>query len=263
MAAGYDDDDEVPVAAMSPGDLRAEAASRRAAEAGLRDSARAYRRTAYEESRAADQCGHEAVFLDQAATALAALQQARGQLPALEAAAEGAVTARRIAEDRLRDAARNLTRRQAEEKRCEKPGTSPEVRDEAAVRTRRAERTRDEELAALAREQARCGKADAELAACQLAVSELETAWSAAAWRAQHPGEAPRTGPMPFGGMTAADMTEEERQLMGGLLMFASLGRADPAPAKPDPAEVLRDQTRFRSVGLPGGRAMILPPRMP
>jgi hypothetical protein len=252
------DDDEVAVAAMSPEDLRAVAASRRAAEADLRASARRYRSMAYEEGRAADQRGHEAVFLDQAAAALAVLQQARRELPALEAAAEGAVTAKRLADDRYRRAAGNLTRRQAEERRAGKQGTSPEQRDEAAVRVLRASRTVDEERAALAAGEAASVKADQALAAKLLEVGDLENVWAAAAWRAEHPGEAPRTSPIARGAVTAADMTEEERQLMGGLGLLAGLSRGESAPAKPDPAATLRDQGRFRVLG-PG---VIVPPRM-
>jgi hypothetical protein len=253
------DDDEVPVADMSPGDLRAEAASRRAAEAGLRDSARRYRHMAYEEGRAADQCAHEAVFLDQAAVALAALEQAREELPALEAAAEGAVTAERLADDRLRRAAKNLTRRQAEERRCEKPGTSPELRDEAEVRTRRASKTVDEERQALAREHALRVQAEQRLAGHQLQLAGLENAWAAAAWRAQHPGEAPRTSPIALGVTSAADMTGEERQLIGGLALLGGLGRSQGAPLPPDRAAILKDQSRWRVLG-PG---VLIPPEQP
>jgi|HubBroStandDraft_6_1064221.scaffolds.fasta_scaffold00231_24 hypothetical protein len=261
-----DDDAPLPVATMSPDDLRAEAAGRRAAQANLRDSAAQYRRLAYEEGRAADQCGYEAGFLDEAAAALGMLLHARRELPALESAAEGAVTSERLADDKLRKAAKNLTRRQADERRLDgRADVSPEVRDEAAVRTRRASRTVDAERAALAAEHARRQQADLKLNELQLRLAGLETAWAAAAWRAQHPGEAPRTSPMMLGGVTAADMTGEERQFLGGALalMAASSFRADPAPAKPDPGEVIRDQTRFRSIGLPGGRGVIIPPRAP
>ena len=232
----------------------------------MRDSAAQFRRAAYEESRAADQCGYEAGFLDEAATALGMLLHARQNLPALEAAAEGAVTSERVADDKLRNAVKNLTRRQADERRLDgRANVSPDVRDEAAVRTRRASRTVDEDRAALATGHARRQQAELALNELQLRLAGLETAWAAAAWRAQHPGEAPRTSPMMLGGVTAADMTDEEREFMGGMLtlMAASTFRDSPAPVKRDRGEVLKDQTRFRSVGLPDGRAMILPPKLP
>ena len=199
----------------------------------MRDSAAQFRRAAYEESRAADQCGYEAGFLDEAATALGMLLHARQNLPALEAAAEGAVTSERVADDKLRNAVKNLTRRQADERRLDgRANVSPDVRDEAAVRTRRASRTVDEDRAALATGHARRQQAELALNELQLRLAGLETAWAAAAWRAQHPGEAPRTSPMMLGGVTAADMTDEEREFMGGMLtlMAASTFRGEPRP---------------------------------
>jgi len=57
------DEDALDVASMTVDDLRAEAASRRAAEADLHASARGMRERAEDEDRAADECGHEARLL--------------------------------------------------------------------------------------------------------------------------------------------------------------------------------------------------------
>lgn len=259
MTTGYEDD-VIPVDGMSPEDLHAEALARQASSAGLRASEKQYKRIAYEEGRAADQCAHEAALLEAAAAALAAFRAEDGKTAGIEAAAEGAVAAGRAAEDRVRRAKRNLARRRAESQRTENDKhADPSALDEAAVRVHSAEATlqreKDAQLAELGRQQ----RAEQALDTHQQGVRELESAWSAAAWRASHPGEAPRTGPVPFGAVTAADMTDEERQLMTGWTMMAAMSGRDTAPASLTRAELMRDQTKMRALN----RHVIIPPRMP
>ncbi len=90
-------------------------------------------------------------------------------------------------------------------------------------------------------------------------VARLKTAYAKAARAAAIPGVAPRTSVLPVGIGRPEDMTPEERQLVGGLALLAGLGRSESAPAKPDPAEARKDQTRWRVIG-PG---VLIPPRMP
>jgi hypothetical protein len=102
-------------------------------------------------------------------------------------------------------------------------------------------------------------EAERELITHRQLVAGLQTAYAKAARGAAFPGVAPRTSVLPMGIGRPEDMTPEERQLIGGLALLAGLGRSESAPAKPDPAEALKDQSRWRALG----PDVLIPPRMP
>jgi hypothetical protein len=243
------DEDVLDVAAMSVDDLRAEAASRRAAEADLHASAREIRERAEDEDRAADQCGHEARLLTAAAVAKEALNGARSDLAGAKANAEGLLVERRTAEDTYLKAKRNHDRRQAEQKRLEGRAGAFADRDDAAVRTSHAATSLAEETPKRDGAVARHEQAERDVTACELAVSQAETAFAAAAWWAENPGPAPRTQP----GMTDAEKTLFAQVMIANVLQNS---RQAP-PARMD--EALRDQTRMRAVP-DRGNGTIIPP---
>jgi len=257
-----DDEDVIDVLASSPEDLRAEAASRREAEAGLRASAKYYRQSAAEESREADRCALEAKLLAEAAVALDVLHNARAALAGVEARAEGLLAARRAAEDRCLQAKRNHDRRLAEEKRLAgRADVSFAARDEAAVRTARAAASLAEQTPKRDAAQREHDQAEQAVTACKIELSRAETAWETAAWRAQYPPAAARTEPILLGGAGVADMTEEEQGLIG-MLALAMAGSASHEAHQPDPVAAYRDKTKFRTIPGRNGTAHILPPAM-
>ena len=92
----------------------------------------------------------------------------------------------------------------------------------------------------------------------------LYDAWAEANRQAENPGPAPNQPGI--GGLDALDAigVSAIAGLAGvsaatALVALYDISSRDPAPAEPDRAEIMRDQTRFRALN----SRVIIPPRMP
>ena len=234
--------------AVSPDAMRAEADQRNAAAREAAQLARA-------ETRKAAQLAHEAALIDAADAAKAVHDAAEAKLPALEVKVAEAVAAERDAEDLLKSDRRRLTRRQAGLEKARADRADASVREDLAVRIRELALivSEDEEGLGVTR-QAR-EQAEAALAAAQAQVTALYAAWAEANRQAENPGPAPNQPGI--GGLDALDNIGQAA--ITALLQLHLLGSQDTTPAKPDRAEIMRDQTRFRALN----SRVIIPPRMP
>lgn len=219
-------------------------------------------RALWERSRRARQLAWEASLIDQAADARAEHEGAARALPRLEDAVTAALTAERLAEDRLRGDEKRLALRRGELEKARADHAPGGRREELAVRI--------QELAAVAAD----SRADLEKAAAgHAAAREARDTWQAhvsalygehaeAARRAQNPGTAPGMPPIAPGVGRISDLDEETRQLIGAVALLVGASRSEHAPAGPGQGARLSDTSRFRTLSLPGGRGVILPPAL-
>jgi hypothetical protein len=239
-------------AAVSTSSMRAEADQRSAAAREATRLAWQAGLAARAEAGKAEQLAWEAGLIDAAAAAMAEHDKAEAKLPALEAKVTEALAAERDAEDLLNSDRKRLARRtgELEKARADRAGAS--VREDLAVRIRELALivSEDEE----GRDEAKDERVQAEaaLAAAQAQVTSLYAAWAEASRQADNPGPAPREP----GALDA--LGEIGKSVITTMATLAVLA-GDPAPAKPDRAALMRDQTRFRALN----SNVIVPPRMP
>ena len=166
-----------------------------------------------------------------------------------------AVAAERDAEDLLQSDRRRLTRRQAGLEKARADRADAGVREDLAVRIRELALVVSEDEGGLGITRAAREQAEAALAAAQAQVTSLYSAWTEASRQAENPGPAPNQPGI--GGLDALDNIG--MAAITALLQLHVLGSQDTAPAKPDRAALMRDQTRFRALN----GNVIIPPRMP
>lgn len=90
-------------------------------------------------------------------------------------------------------------------------------------------------------------------------MARLEAGYASAVRAAQNPGEASRTSALPVGVTSAADMTDEERQLVAGLMMVMMAGQSadehkPPAGQDPSLPQFFRAPGGSTVVALPDAR---------
>jgi hypothetical protein len=242
-------------AAVSASSMRAEADQRSAAAREATRLAAHASAVARAENAKAAQLAYEAGLIDAAAAARAEHDKAEALLPDLEADVTATLAGRRAAEDQADADRRRLARREAEERKAEADNADAERQEELAVRVaklRKVVAARQADVDKAAEEHA-CAVAG--LQGVQARVARLYATWADASRQAENPGPAPREpGPLD-------DLADGFTSLVTATIMLAQLATDSPgpAPAKPDRAELMRDQTRFRTLN----RHVIIPPRMP
>jgi hypothetical protein len=244
-----------PQAAVSASSMRAEADQRSAAAREATRRARDADAAARAEEAKAAQLTYEAGLIDKAAAAKAEHDKAEALLPDLEADVTAALADKRAAEDLLNADRRRLARREAEEKKAEVDGAPAEQQEDLDARVRKLRKVVATREAAVGKAGADHADAAAELEGAQARVARLYAAWAEASRQAENPGPAPhQPGPMD-------DLGDIFKSAITATVMLAHLASDGPgrAPAKPDRAAIMRDQTRFRAIS----PHVIVPPRMP
>jgi hypothetical protein len=240
---------------VSTSSMRAEADQRSAAAREATRSALAAAAAARAENAKAAQLAYEAGLIDQVQDVQAEYDGASARLSRLEAGVASALAAKRAAEDRRDADSRRLAAREADEKKAEADGADAGQQEELAVRVAKLRKVVAFREADVAKAATGHAGAKAELDTWTARVAGLYAELADAKRKAGNPGPAPcQPGPLDtLGGIFES--------LVTATIRFACLA-ADtpgPAPAKPGRAELMRDQTRFRTLN----RHVIIPPRMP
>lgn len=233
-------------------------AQKRALAVAERSAARDVRRTAYERQRQADQLEHEAQLEDEADAASAALEAVRDRLPGLAAAEEEAAGKVRAADLRFQEDQAAADRYAAEEAELGEANAPAGEQADAAKAASKAARVAAGSKAALDQARTDHERARQNILALNAEIRACQADYAAAVRRALFPGQAPRTSPLALGAATAADMTDEERQLIGSIALLAALGSDRPQPSRPSPGETLQDVTRWRRIR--GANSMLVIP---
>jgi hypothetical protein len=241
----------------------ADTAGMRARADQINAAAREASRAAWEDSRRARQLAYEADLIDTADDAQAVYEGSAAALSRLEAEVAPLVAAEREAEDQLRGDTKRLARRTAELQKAQADDAPGERQEDLAARVLQLGRK-------AAVSQAKRDDAVSKRAAAEARV----TAWAAqvasdyaehvqASRAAENPGIAPGMPGIAPGVGRISDLDGETRQLMAAVAIMASAAlTTSPTPASPDPAEAMKDKSKFRLLSLPGGRGVIVPPAM-
>jgi hypothetical protein len=226
----------------------------------LNAAARETNRAAWEDTRRARQLAYEAGLIDAAEAARAEYEGASTRIPPLEAAMTAALAEVRQAQDRLNGDTRRLARRQGDKQKARADHAPAERQEELAVRVHELAEVVDDDRAVLHHKSLLHATAQAMLGTAEAEVAALYEEHVTAARRAEHPGTAPGMPPIAPGVGRISDLDEESRQLIATVALLTRAGRGQaPAPAAPDRAAYMKDQSRFRTAG-PG---LIVPPRLP